>query len=189
MVNVKDYYEYIKQQFPEVSMKDIKRILNYGFKQLYLLNSYGGDVIIKDNDFWSYIGTLTNNSIKHFHYYKNKLTIRMRVLYKRKNIPWDGYYYFALDEQQYNEYLKQCNTKGRKRKKFEFGTCKLYKLKDECKIQEFNKQYIFRVSNLIDLGFTIFKKNFVSDKAELFIIRSAQKFKDILIDNNNYEVL
>jgi uncharacterized protein (DUF433 family) len=32
MVNVKDYYGYIKEQFPEVTLKDIKRILNYGFK-------------------------------------------------------------------------------------------------------------------------------------------------------------
>jgi hypothetical protein len=71
-----------------------------------LLNSYGGDLIIKDNDFWSYIGTLTNNSVKYFHYYKNKLTIRMRVLHKRKNIPWDGYYYFALSDDQYQNYLK-----------------------------------------------------------------------------------
>ena len=81
MVNVKDYYDYIKQQFPDVSTKDIKRILNYGFKQLYLLNSYGGDVIIKDNDFWSYIGTLTNNSVKYFHYYKNKLKKQLKKSY------------------------------------------------------------------------------------------------------------
>ena len=115
------YYEYIKEQFPEVTLKDIKRILNYGFKQLYLLNSFGGDVMIKDNDFWCYIGTLRNNSLKHFHYYKNQLTIRLRVMYKRKQIPWNGYYYFALSKPQYENYLSQKKQRGRPKKWFTFS--------------------------------------------------------------------
>jgi hypothetical protein len=40
---VKDYYEDMYQLFPEVPKKDIQRILNFGFKTLYLHNSYGGD--------------------------------------------------------------------------------------------------------------------------------------------------
>lgn len=189
MVNVKDYYEYIKEQFPEVTLKDIKRILNYGFKQLYLLNSFGGDLIIKDSDFWSYIGTLQNNSIKHFHYYKNKLTIRLRVLYKRKNIQWDGYYYFALSENQYQNYLLQKNSKGRRKKKFNFGTVKLYKIFNECEIQEFNKQYIFKMPIPIDFGYTLWKQKLITDKAELIIKRDPMKFEDILVTNHKYDFL
>lgn len=189
MVNVKDYYEYIKEQFPEVTLKDIKRILNYGFKQLYLLNSFGGDLIIKDSDFWSYIGTLQNNSIRHFHYYKNKLTIRLRVLYKRKNIQWDGYYYFALSENQYQNYLLQKNSKGRRKKKFNFGTVKLYKIFNECEIQEFNKQYIFKIPIPIDFGYTLWKQKLITDKAELIIKRDPMKFEDILVTNHKYDFL
>lgn len=189
MVNVKDYYEYIKGQFPEVALKDIKRILNYGFKQLYLLNSFGGDVLIQDKDFWCYIGTLTNNSLRHFYYYKNKLSIRLRVMYKRKQIQWDGYYYFALTENQYQDYLSQMNKKGRKKKKFSFGTVKLFKIFNECEIQEHNKQYIFKIPQPIDFGYSILKKDLVTDKAELILTRDPLKFEDILVTKHKYEFL
>lgn len=74
----------------------MKRILNFSWKSLYLHNSYGGDTFITDKDIWCYIGYLKYDSIKHFLYYIKKLTVKLRVLYKRKKIPWDGYYYFAL---------------------------------------------------------------------------------------------
>jgi hypothetical protein len=44
--NIKDYYEQVAEQFPEVDIADIKRILNFGFRSLYLHNSYGGDVLV-----------------------------------------------------------------------------------------------------------------------------------------------
>jgi hypothetical protein len=102
---VNDYIESIHEKFPEVQIQDIKRICTFGFKSLYLHNSYGGDTLIKDNDLWCYIGNLTNNSLKHFNYYARKLAVKIRVLYKRKKIPWDGYYYFALTDNEYQKYL------------------------------------------------------------------------------------
>lgn len=187
--HVKDYYDYIYKQFPDVSKKDIKRILNFGWKSLYLHNSYGGDTLITDNDFWCYIGTLRNNSLKHFMYYINKLTVKLRVLYKRKHIQWNGYYYFALTDKQYNYYLQQHNKRGRKRKKFIYGNQVLYKILDECKIREYNKKYIFRIPIITDLGFSFYKENLTTDKAELIITRDIQKFKDILVTNNKYEFI
>jgi hypothetical protein len=83
---IKDYYEELYKKFPEVDKKDIQRILNFGWKSLYLHNSYGGDVLIRDNNFWSYIGILTKDSLKHFIRYITKLCIKIRVLYKRKKI-------------------------------------------------------------------------------------------------------
>jgi hypothetical protein len=95
---VNDYYEEMYKLFPQISKKDIQRILNYGFKSLYLHNSYGGDTLITDSNFWCYIGTLRNDSLKHFKYYINKLSVKLRILYKRKKIQWNGYYYFALTD-------------------------------------------------------------------------------------------
>lgn len=102
---VNDYVESVSAKFPDVDINDIKRICTYGFKSLYLHNSYGGDTLIKDNDLWCYIGNLTNDSVKHFNYYARKLAVKIRVLYKRKKVPWDGYYYFALTESEYEKYL------------------------------------------------------------------------------------
>lgn len=187
--SVKDYYEEMYQLFPEVSKRDIQRILNYGFKALYLHNSYGGDTLIQDSDFWCYIGTLRNDSLKHFHYYISKLAIKLRVLYKRKKIKWDGYYYFALTDSQYESVLKQQKSKGRKRKYFNYGNQVLYKILDECKIKESGRKYIYRIPYISELGFSFYKENLLSDKAELIITRDTQKFKDILVTNQEYEFL
>ena len=96
-----DYIKEINKLFPEVSEKDIKKIMEYGWRQLYLLNSYGGDTIITDKTFWMYVGKLTPDSFRHFRYYCRKLATRIRILYKRKRIPWDGYYFFINE----NEFL------------------------------------------------------------------------------------
>ena len=61
-----DYIKEINKLFPEVSEKDIKKIMEYGWRQLYLLNSYGGDTIITDKTFWMYVGKLTPDSFRHF---------------------------------------------------------------------------------------------------------------------------
>lgn len=186
---IHDYYEIMYSKFPEVPKQDIRRILNFGWKSLYLHNSYGGDTVITDNEFWSYIGTLRKDSLRHFYYYIKKLTIKLRVLYKRNNIQWDGYYYFGLTENQYQNYLSQKHTRGRPKKKFNYGNVMLYKILDECKIKEHNRKYIFKVPYISDLGFSFYKENYISDCAELIITRDIQKFKDILVTNNKYEYL
>jgi hypothetical protein len=78
--------------------------LNFGWKSLYLVNSYGGDVLIQDHNFWFYIGILRRDSLGHFEYYKLKLRNKIKIMYKRKKIPWDGYYYFGLSEERYAEW-------------------------------------------------------------------------------------
>jgi hypothetical protein len=88
--------------YPDVPMHDIKKILQFGWKSLYLHNSYGGDVIIRDENVFIYFGNLMKDSIKWFTYYKRKLATKIKVLFLRrnKNIPWDGYYYFAINKKE-----------------------------------------------------------------------------------------
>lgn len=186
---VNDYYEEIRKLWPRLPEKDLIRILNFGLKSLYLHNSYGGDTFIKDKDFLCYIGYLRNNSIAHFHYYIKKLAIKIRVLYKRRKINWDGYYYFGLTNDQYEKYLSQKKSKGRPRKWFDFGQVKLYKIYDECYIKEFNNRYIFRVPYKSELGMTLFYKEYRSSEAELIEIREPLKFEDILVTTHKYNVL
>ena len=117
---VSDYYDVVADKFPTVPKKDIERILNFGWKSLYLHNVYGGDTLLKDdaiNKYLFYIGELTFDSLKHFHYYIKKMSVKLRVLYNRAKDKWDGYYYFGLTQNQYNNYLSQNNKRGRKRKK------------------------------------------------------------------------
>lgn len=183
--SIDDYVDAVQAKFPLVSRADIKRVLSYGWKSIYLHNMYGGDTLIKDdmiNKFLFRIGRLTYNSLKHFHYYIKKLTVKLRVLANRHK-DWDGYYYFALTEQRYNDYLSQQKARGRKRKHFKFGTVLLFKLLDECNIRNYNKEYFFRVPSSIDFGFTVMKENYVTDKAEFLHYRKKGGF-DVLIGKN-----
>lgn len=186
---ISDYLEIVSQKFPTVSLQDIKRILSFGWKSLYLHNSYGGDTLITDKEIWCYIGRLRKNPLDHFYYYIRKLIIKIRVLYRRKEFPWNGYYYFALSEAQYQSYLSQKNKRGRPRKCFNFGTVYLYQILDECRISEHAKKYIFKVPSIVRLRLKEFRRDYTTDKAELIETRDPMKFKDILINDNKYEVL
>ena len=52
-----------------------------------------------------------------------------------------------------------------------------------------NCRYIFRVSYNIDVGYTLLKRDYKTDQAELIEIRDRLKFKDILTSNNKYGIL
>ena len=60
---IKDYFKKIQELYPKILISDIKRILTYGWKQLYLLNSYGGDLQARDGLFWCYIGNFKKMQI------------------------------------------------------------------------------------------------------------------------------
>lgn len=186
---IDDYVERLQQKYPLIPEKDIRRIIKFGWRSIYLANIYGGDVCLKNSKLWMYIGFMRKDSLKHFNYYVRKLAIKLRILYKRKKIKWDGYYYFALKDYQYEHYLSQKKRRGRPRKHFDFGTVMLYKIRGECELKEFSCRYIFRVSYDIDVGYKLLKKDFKTDKAELIEIREPMKFQDILTTNNKYEIL
>lgn len=186
---IQDYYEALAAEYPEIPIQDIKRICQYGWKSLYLHNSYGGDVLLRRKDFWFYSGRLMNNSIKYFEYYVRKMRTKLRVLYKRYKIEWDGYYYFALTQKQYEDYLSQKNSKGRPRKKFKFGKVVLYKIYDECSIIEHGKIALFRVKMKREKGFTLYDENYITGDSELILVREPLKFEDVLLSKYNYQYI
>ena len=185
--NIQDYYDKICELYPSISKSDIKKILQFGFKSLYLHNSYGGDTLIQNKNFWFYCGSLMKDSIKWFNYYINKTIVKLRVNYRRNKTEWDGYYYFALSEKQYNEYLKQKHKKGRPRKWFTFNNIILYKIFDECNLSEHSKVAIFRLPCLYEQGFVVYKEELKTNKLEFIQYRNPLKFSDLLKSNyNNY---
>lgn len=189
ITKIEDYYEELYKKFPSVPKEDIQRIVNFGWRSLYLHNSYGGDTIINSNNLWCYIGNLKKNPIQHFNYYIKKLIVKLRVLYKRRKSEWDGYYYFGLTESAYQNYLQQKNKRGRPKKYYNFGQVFMYQMLDECKIAEHASKYIFRIPYITQMTFKFYIPELITDKAELIIIREPLKFKDILVTNNNYDIL
>lgn len=184
---IQDYYTEIAKDYPDIPLSDIKRILQYGFKSLLIHNNYGGDVGISNSRYWFYSGELMNDSLKYFAYYKRKMIMKMRTMYVRWKVQWDGYYYFALTNSQYEKFKSQIKRRGRPKKYLEYGNVYLYKLFDECNLDRSSYVAIFRVPCPVDLGFIRYKENYISDKAELILEREPLKFSDILVSNYDYQ--
>lgn len=183
---IHDYVDQLCEQFPQVPKSDIYKILNYGWKQIYLCNSYGGDVEIgRGTNFYVYIGKAFLNPLKQFFYYTKKMIIKTIVVYKRRRIKWDGYYYFALTKRQKEHLDKQYNPN---KKIFNYGNQVLFKNYDECRVRQWDRHYIYRVKSRVDFGRSLYKPDFTTDKAEFYEYRPSIKFDGLLVSNKgNYK--
>ena len=126
---ISDYYEKLYEKFPNVPKADIRRIVNYGWRLIYILTLSGIDIELNNSNFFFLIGPLFKNSLLHFRNYVRKLKQKVIFLYKKRKTEWDGYYYFALSQAEYENYLAQMNKRGPKRKKFNFGRVRCTELK------------------------------------------------------------
>ena len=179
---INDYFIDVWNEFSWMDLADVKRILKFAWKSLYLHNAYGGDTILYEKHqykFLFYIGKLRYDSLDHFIYYIKKLRVKIRVLYNRAKTMWDGYYYFALSKSAYDKYLGQIKMRGRRRKWFTFENVYMYKIYKECKVAEFNSKYFFRIPMGTELGYTVFKRKLVSDRVEFVEMLEAKGFKTL----------
>lgn len=187
---VNDYIQELKEEFPEISIKDIKRSVNYGWRMFYYYNLRGCDTIFNSQKYkyWIYCGELTKDSVKHFNYYKRMLRRKLRVLYNKKVKEWDGYYYIGLTDSEYNQLIPK--SKGRKKKNFYFYNKVLLKVKDEAMLFYSWSKYIIRFKYPIDVGYSLFKPKLKCEYPEIVVQKSRpSKFEDILVSNNNYELI
>ena len=163
--------------------------MNYGWRQFYRCNNYGADVLTRRNNLWIYCGTINKNSLRHYGYYRIKLSrkIRLRHMWMKKE--WDGYYYFGLYQKQYDAYLAQQNKRGRKRKTFTFNNVFLYKLEDDCLVRNPATVAIFRYPMTLPTKFKLYLSTLVTDKAELLYLHNPLKLEDIMKINEKYKFL
>ena len=105
-------------------------------------------------------------------------------MFQRTKSKWDGYYYFARTEDQYLEFLSQ------KKKKFKvFYNVNLYKLLEECKVQQYSHPYIFRMKDDMMKSYSRYYETIKTDKAELIIQRDPLKMQDILVSENKFKYI
>lgn len=185
-----DYYiPIIMEKFPGISKKDINYILSGCFKLLYLHIVYGVDVLLKmstPNSF-AYFGFLTNNSLLFYSYYSKKLYRKILYTLKKRKIPHGEYFYFTLSEKDYEQYIKT-KLEHPKQKIFAFENIMLYAFKDLCYVKQRQHKYFFKVKYQHQFN-TIFFTNVKLKNIELYNIKEPCKFKDILVDNYEYEYI
>ena len=184
-----DYIPQIKEKFPYLAESDIKLILNYGWRLIYLANLAGCDTLVTStsNKFWFYIGNLTKSPLLHFNYYKRQLIRKMQFIYRRIKPEWDGYYYTALSSEEANKLLFK--GKGRKKINYIFNNKYIFKYKDACKLYYSAFPYIIKFQYIIDIGFKRFYSKLRISNPEIVEIKESSTFKDILVDNNEYDLI
>lgn len=185
---IDDYVPLLKEQYPDLDESDIKKILQYGWRMIYMANISGCDMLISSqkHNFWFYIGNLRKDSIKHFSYYKQKLIRKIRFLYYRLKPEYDGYYYMGLSEEEAEPLLKK---RGRKRIHFTFYNKLVFNNKDASLLYYTSYPYIIRYKSLVNVGFKKYYESINIDNPELVVHKKSSTFEDILVINNDYDLI
>ena len=62
------YYDAIIERWPELTRKQVDKIVKRGLFSLYMYNLYGGDVLIKHPKFTMYFGKLFKDGLIFYKY-------------------------------------------------------------------------------------------------------------------------
>lgn len=183
LVTCEKYYKNVLEKFPELSEKQLDKIVKHGLSTLYLYNLYGGDVLLKNPKYTMYFGRLFKDNIIFAKYSKLKWKIKLRIKYRKAKTKYDGYYYFGLTDEWFEKYKSQIKHFGRKRKIFHFDYIYLYKILEECEHDQ-RLNHFFRIKYPEDCGFLMRKENYDIHDAEYIYRRNT---KDKTIEPVSYE--
>lgn len=182
--NVNDYVDAVHEKFPELTKEEVKRILVYGWKMIIQYVSAGNDVSIITPKEFMFIGRIPKGGLNTFQTYYRKLAKRIRYMFARTKSKWDGYYYFALTEDKYKDYLLQS------KKKYKiFKNIFLYKLLDEAKVDNPSSPYIFRLKEDKTSWMRKFYEEIKTKNAELIITRDALTMEKLMTSKNKYKYI
>lgn len=140
------YFDEIKEKFPELSEKQIKDIVYYGIRALYMMTHYNLDVKCQQNEFFVYFGELFRNKKCYEKYRVAKMTAKYRMLYSRAKTPYSGKYYFILSKDMHEQMPKK-----KKGGEWPIGMIRAYKIQEEAELQD--GTYLYEMDWPEDVGF------------------------------------
>lgn len=175
---IDEYYKRLYDLYPNIPKEDIRRIVNYGWRQFYWFNLRGCDVQVKSRKIglWMQCGRMYYNSREHFRHYKNKLQNKIRALFKRQKDGWDGYYYTYITEEEYQK------IRNLKNFKVTLQNRKVFKIDKECYLYH-NMYTHFIKFKYENIGFVMTFDN-LECNAEIAKIKDHPLNMQDLIDNN-----
>lgn len=188
---VQDYMPQIEAKFPKVDPKDLRKIVDYGWRMYYSAHLQGCDTLFisHKHKYWFYTGFLTTSSLKHFAYYQRRLANKIKFLYRKKKPKLPLIYYAGLTMKEYEDYMKQMKKTGRKKKYWQFKRKLCYRVLDAC-IASSSYVAFIEFSVLSDKGFSFYKETLKCEYPKLVFVRDHYPtFQDILVINNNYALL
>lgn len=169
ITHAEDYYDKIKERFPDLEMWEIDKIIKHGMQSFFTLNNYGADVLIKNGgEFSIYFGKIFTDSYLMKSYRTFKTKIKLRIKYFKEKPIWNGYYYFGLTEEEYQKYIPKKT--GRLKNKITFEELTACKIEEEAYLY-WNCKYFFKLKVNKDCGLIFHQKNYSTRNIELIAKR------------------
>lgn len=176
----KDYIDAVQKKFPFLSKSELNKIITYGLKRYAWVNRMHGDVLLRnmtDEPMTAHCGYLGFDTFTHYLRWVVKWRMKERILYRLKRIPWDGYYYIGLDEQQHKAVKKSKKIKH-------FKNIFLTKIQKELYHNKIVK-HIWRVPWAADCGWKFFVEKLDTDKAEYIGENQYEKYHECFLGRYN----
>jgi hypothetical protein len=109
-MDIATYEKYLPElyvEFPDVNEKSIRDLTRHGMTMLGFFLTKGHDVKLNNNmeDLYYYIGQVSNNLQKRYEICRKKHRRKVRLLHSLMKIPYSGYMYFSLTNEQYEQHL------------------------------------------------------------------------------------
>lgn len=198
--DINDYILEFKYNYPYLDSALLKSILSFGWKQIYFHTIYRRDVFIQSDQHYVFFGdveALAGN--KPELYYARQLFKRLYKLSQVKEIPWDGYYYFCLQRNEYRYYFRSTMKNGRRTYKkrasstkyFYFESDKmLFKYPDLAYIYYKKSRYMVRCKADFDLGDVRYIRPYISlSNVEDYEYKGVHTLDSIKTDKHKYKIL
>lgn len=197
-----DYLSRLYYKYPELDRLDVKRIVMFGFHRLYTVLSKRCDFVFITSSVFTYIGCYFKRNVidiyREIVHYREALKKKVRLLYRFKQLwyDWDGYYYYTLTDDEYEDAI---DSNPNEKRLYKIGPKTLYKTIDECYIEGKGTR-MFRIKKrkdedkYKDLGFSwpysIFEPMFkVRELDYVGPYNGSPKFKKLQVTGHDYEVL
>lgn len=189
--NLGDYLDDLQKLYPTLTRKELEKVCRWSLTNLKKLLFSGMSVDIRSKKLTTHFGYRYSNMQTLQRFYSRQLIKKLRYFYNKREICWDGYYYFSLTDDQYNKiFATTPGKRGPKKKKFTFTNLKLYKLLDECKLASMWGTRFYRITYPIDNGFRIFYKKIILKDFELVDQKDHPlHWDDILVTKNYFKLI
>lgn len=174
-----DYIDVVHAKHQRMKRKDVKRILEYGFRMLDNLIRNGDAVWIRDHRFWASLEFQSTDPSKTINYMKNQGIRKTRRMYRLRYEKFEGWYYTGLTDEQFAKLQKNIS----KNKPITLTNVYLYKVLDEV-LAHVNKNHFLKIYYPTDRGFVFYKDKMKVDLYEYCARRSNDKL-EILNGNCN----
>lgn len=168
-----DYLDKVCEKHSRIKRKDIKRILEYGFRMFDGIIRNGGDIYIRDHRFWASVERYSFDNLSECKYISRKQRIKLRNKYKLHHEKFDGIYYVGIPDAEF-ELLKKKITKE---KKVTLNNVRFFKIKEEAYSWTLNDHFL-KIYYPIDRGFEFFKDSITIDHYKYIACRNGKKINE-----------